>query len=190
MAIDTTKIEGYENMTVEEKIKALEGFDFETPTPDYTGYVKKELFDKTSSELAQAKKDLKARMSEEEIKKNETEALLAKYKEEAETLKKEKSISENKATLISIGYDDTLADETAKAMVEGDLATVLKNQQTLIESVKKIATGNAMAGVQNPNGKQGDGNKTITKEQFNAMSLAERQELFTKNKELYNELKN
>lgn len=184
--IDTTKIEGYENMTAEEKIKALESYTFEVP--DYSGYVKKDVFDKTASELAQTKKDLKARMSEEEIKKNETEALLARYKEEAETLKKEKEISENKAQLISIGYDDKLAGETAKAMVEGDIATVMKNQMTLIESVKKAAVGEAMASTVPPVGKPTDGNKTVSKEQFSKMSYAEMAELFRTNPELYESL--
>ena len=72
--IDTSKIEGYENMTAEEKVQALESFSI--ADPDYSGYVKKEVFDKTASELAQSKKDLKARMSDEEKQKVETEALL------------------------------------------------------------------------------------------------------------------
>ena len=33
MKLDLTKIEGYENMTPEEKLKALEGYD--VPDPDY-----------------------------------------------------------------------------------------------------------------------------------------------------------
>jgi hypothetical protein len=41
--IDVTKIEGYADMTPEEKLKALEGYD--VPDPDYSGYVKKDVFD-------------------------------------------------------------------------------------------------------------------------------------------------
>ena len=184
--IDTTKIEGYENMTAEEKVKALEEFSF--ADPDYTGYVKKEVFDKTASELAQSKKDLKARMSDEEKQKVETEALLKQYKEEAEPLKREKSISENKAKLISAGYDDTLATETATALVNGDIATVIKNQQVVIENIKKVSRGQAMASTTPPAGKATDGNKTVTKEQFENMSYRERNDLFNSNPDLYNEL--
>lgn len=185
-SIDTSKIEGYAEMTLEEKVAALEGYTF--ADPDYSGYVKKDVFDKTASELAKSKKDLKDRMSDEEKKQAETEALLAQYKEEAETLKKEKEIAANKATLISIGYDETLAGETATAMVNGDLATVLKNQQTLIENVKKIAKGEAMASTTPPAGKVTDGTKTVTKAQFDAMSYAQRAELYESNPDLYNEL--
>lgn len=185
-SIDTSKIEGYEAMTAEEKVKALEAYSI--ADPDYSGYVKKETFDKTASELAQAKKDLKARMSEDEVKKAEAEALLQKYREEAETLRKEKSISENKAKLISAGYDETLAAESAKALVEGDIATVLKNQQVVIENVKKIAKGEAMASTTPPAGKATDGTVTMTKDQFNNLSYAEMAALYDSNPDLYNQL--
>ena len=52
----TDKIEGYESMSAEEKLKALEGLDVE----DSTDYQKlKESFNKTSSEVADYKKKLK-----------------------------------------------------------------------------------------------------------------------------------
>ena len=51
--IDVSQIEGYESMSVEDKLKALEGF--EIPSPDFSGHVKKDLFDKTASELAALK---------------------------------------------------------------------------------------------------------------------------------------
>ena len=184
--IDTSKIEGYENMTDEEKVKALEAYTI--ADPDFSGYVKKDLFDKTASDLAKAKKDLKDRMTEEEVKKAEAEAELQKYKEQAESLLREKNIAENKAKFISLGYDDALATETAEALEKGDMATVFKNQQTVIENVKKIAKGEAMASTPAPAGKATDGGKTITKEQFDKMSYAEMAELYTSNPDLYNEL--
>jgi hypothetical protein len=184
--IDTTKIEGYESMTAEEKVAALENYSF--ADPDYSGYVKKEVFDKTASELSQTKKDLKARMSEDEVKKIETENLLKQYKEEAENLRKEKTIATNKADLIAIGYGDELATATAKAMVEGDVATVIKNQAFVIENVKKIAKGEAMASTTPPAGKANEGERTITKEQFKSMNMAERTELYQTNPELFAEL--
>lgn len=184
--IDTSKIEGYDTMTAEEKVSALEKFSF--ADPDFSGYVKKDVFDKTASELAQTKKDLKARMSEEEIAKAEHEAELNKYKEQALSLQREKNISENKAKFLSLGYDDTLAGETAEALEKGDFATVFKNQQVVIENVKKIAKGEAMASTPAPAGKATDGSKTVTKEQFKAMNIAQRTELYQTNRELYDEL--
>lgn len=184
--IDTSKIEGYENMTAEEKVKAFESFNI--PDPDYSGYVKKDIFDKTASELAQTKKDLKARMSEEEIRQKEAEAELNKYKEQALTLQKEKNIAANKAQFIAAGYDEALATESAEALEKGDFATVFKNQTTVIENVKKIAKGEAAANMPTPAGKADEGAKTVTKEQFDKMSVAEMTALYQNNPELYEKL--
>ena len=184
--IDTSKIEGYADMTAEQKVAALESFSM--PDPDYSGYVKKDVFDKTASELAQTKKDLKARMSEEERAKAEHDAELAEYKTKYEELQKEKNIAKNRAEFISAGYDEALAQETAEALEKGDYATVFKNQKAVIENVKKIAKGEAAAKIPTPAGKADEGAKTVTKEQFDNMGYAERNELFEKNRELYDEL--
>lgn len=184
--IDTSKIEGYADMTAEEKVEALEKYSF--ADPDYSGYVSKATFDKTASELAQTKKDLKARMTEEEIKAKEAEAELLKYKTEAEALRKEKNIASNKAQLISIGYDEALAEATAEAMENGDIATVIKNQASVLENAKKIAKGEAMASTTPPVGKANEGGKTISKDEFNKMSYAEMAELYQTNPDLYNSL--
>lgn len=183
--IDTSKIEGYEEMTPEDKVKALESFNL--PDPDYSGYIKKDTFDKTASELAQVKKDLKARMTEEEVKAQAAAEELEKYKTEAEALRREKNIANNKAQFISAGFDEALAQETAEALENGDFATVFKNQKTVIENVKKVAKGEAMAQTPTPAGKADEGSKVITKEQFDKMSLTERQALYQTNPELYKE---
>ena len=50
------QIENYEYMTVEEKVAALEAYE-----PDMSGFVAKSAFDKTASELADKKKQLRDR---------------------------------------------------------------------------------------------------------------------------------
>ena len=65
----TDKIQGYDKMTPEEKIAALEGY--ELTEPDYSGYVKKQVFDKTASELTDYKKQLREKLSADEIKARE-----------------------------------------------------------------------------------------------------------------------
>ena len=184
--IDTSTIEGYAEMTAEDKVKALESYNI--PDPDYSGYVKKDVFDKKASEASKLEKDLKARMTEDEVKEKERAEELERYKTEAETLRREKNIASNKAQLIGIGYDEALAQATAEAMESGDLATVIKNQQSVIENVKKVAKGEANASVVPPAGKPDEGGKTITKEQFKAMTFKERQALYQDNRELYEEL--
>ena len=119
MKIDTGKIQGYSTMTPEEKIKALEGL--ELAEPDYTGYVKKDTFDKTASELADTKRQLREKMSADEIKAKEEAEKQEKLQSEYDALLRKVNLSENKAKLIGLGYDEKLANDTAEAMLEGNL---------------------------------------------------------------------
>ena len=69
MKIDITKIEGYENLSVEERLKALEEYEI-----DITGYVSKSVFDKASSDLASYKKKYKDLLDSGVITEEEFEA--------------------------------------------------------------------------------------------------------------------
>ena len=142
--MDITKIEGYKpDMTAEEKLSLLE--KFEPPTPDYTGFIKKDAFDKTASELAEAKRQLKAKLSEDEQKELERAAAEEAIKAEIETLRREKTISESKSRFLGLGYDETLAAETAAALAEGDMDKVFANQAVHLETIKKSITASTLA---------------------------------------------
>jgi hypothetical protein len=168
--IDVTQIEGYAEMSAEDKLKALEGFDI--PDPDYSGYVKKDVFDKTASELAEKKKQLKDKMTEDEQKaqkeQEERDELQSKY----EMLLRKSEISENKAKLVALGYDEALADETAVAMFEGDTAKVFVNQKKHLDSVEKRVRADALKDTPKPT-PDGDSN-TMTLETFRKMTPSER----------------
>ena len=133
--IDIQKIEGFESMTPEEKIAALQGFDF--PDPDYSGYVKKELYDKAASDVAAWKKKHHDLLSEDERKQQEEAEKWANMEQELAGLKKEKTVSEYKAKLVSQGYDEGLATATAAAMESGDMATVFANNQKFLDGYAK-----------------------------------------------------
>ena len=184
MNIDTSKIEGYENMSAEDKVKALEALTL--PDPDYSGYVSKDVFDKKASEAASLSKQLKAHMTDEEKAKAESEARQKDLEEKYNALLTRTQIADNKASLIAIGYEEDLAEATAKALVEGDIATVIKNQQTVIAAAEKKAKGEAM--LKTPNPKNEVGNTSITKEQFENMSYAEMAELYKTDPETYKNL--
>lgn len=124
--IDITKIEGYEEMSAEEKLAALESF--ELPDPDYSGFVKKELFDKASSEIASYKKKEFERMTEEEAAKAKADEERAAMQARLEELERDKLINEYTAQFLGIGYDKELAKETAEALQKGDMQTVFLNQ--------------------------------------------------------------
>lgn len=170
MKLDLTKIEGYENMTPEEKLKALEGYD--VPDPDYSGYVKKDMYDKTASELAEKKKQLQAKLTEDEAAKQkeqeEREELQSKY----EKLLHENEVSKFKANLLGMGYDEKLASETAEAMANGETDKVFANQKKHLEAVEKKVRAEALKDTPKPTG-DGD-SKTMTLEKLRGMSPADR----------------
>lgn len=182
--IDVTQIEGYAEMSVEDKLKALEGFNL--PDPDYTGYVKKDLFDKTASELSSTKKQLKEKMTDDEAaklkEKEEREELQSKY----EKLLRESEIAKNKAKLIGLGYEEKLADETAEAMLNGDLDKVFANQKKHLDSVEKRVRAEALKDTPAPT-PDGD-SKTMTLEKFRKLSPQERHTYSVEHPEEYKEL--
>lgn len=138
--IDVSGIEGYTDMTAEEKVAALEGMEF--PEPDMTGWVKKDLFDKKASELAALKKSGKPSDADA--------AKIAALEGQVKTLTEDKQRSEYKAQLIAQGYDDELATATADAMTKGDMTTVFANQKSFLEKHDQTLTANAMKNTPKP----------------------------------------
>ena len=140
MSFDWTKVEGYrEDMTAEEKLSLLENMDTDpnpqpdpepdpasTPSkaPSREGMISKAQFDKVSKELAAAKRQLRAKMTNDEIEEERRRQEQEDMKLELETLRKEKTVSNHKASFLSQGYDEALADEAANAMADGDMETV------------------------------------------------------------------
>lgn len=164
--IDTSKIEGYESMTPEEKLAALEAF--EAPEPDYSGYVKKDLYDRTSSELSALKKQNKDKLSEEERlaqehkeKVESLEALVAEYK-------RDKAIADNKAKFIAQGYSEDLAEDTAKAMADGDTAKVFANMEKFLTDHDKALKAEMLKDTPKP--PAGDGSDGMTLEKLRKLS--------------------
>ena len=170
MKIDVSTIEGYEQMSAEEKLRALESLDIQI---DYTGYVKKDALDKATSEAASYKKQLRERQTAEETAKQELEERMQTIEAENKALKAEKQITEYTNSLLSIGYEGKLASATAKAMAEGDMATVFKNHASHISSVEQAIEARVMNSTSTP--PAGDGTRTRSKSDLAGMTLAEKQ---------------
>lgn len=99
----------------------------------------KNLNDKFSKELAEQKRQLKARMTAEEqeaaAKKEQDEAL---HKEVNDLRSKLARISATKRYM-QLGMDEALAEETAKAEIEGDMEQVTLNFKKHSENLTKAA---------------------------------------------------
>ena len=148
--IDTSKIEGYADMTAEEKLAALEGYDI--PEPDMKGFVTKAQFDKTASELASWKKKHNALAAQGENVQNAQNEEIETLKQTVAALQKNEKINAQTVQLTALGYDAELAKATATAMVDGDFSTVLLNQQKFITEHDKSYKAQLMGGTPKPVG--------------------------------------
>lgn len=181
--IDFSKIEGYSTMTAEEKLAALEALDI--PEPDYTGFVKKELLDKATSEAAGYKKQLRERMSEDEAAKAKAAEDMASVMAELESLRTEKAVSEYTAQFLGIGYSEELAKSTAVALQKGDMTTLFKNHAKFVVDREKTMKAELLKNTPTP--PAGDGAKGVSKEEFSKMNLAEKAKFAQENPERYKE---
>lgn len=140
--IDTNLIEGYADMTPDEKVAALEAYNHPDFDPKANGWIEKSKFDKVSSDLAALKKTAKPSTDDAEK--------IATLEATVKTLTEDKQRSEHKAKFLSLGYDDALATSTADAMVKGDMETVFANQKSFLEKHDKDLTATAMKNTPTP----------------------------------------
>lgn len=126
-----------EDLTVEEISAAIEKLDLVDRTSAIKGMVRKDTFDKTASELAGLKKQLRAKLSEEEQTKLEREARDKELMDELEELRKDKLLNQHVNRYLKLGYDEKLAQSTAEAMVAQDFDKVFANQQAFLAAREK-----------------------------------------------------
>jgi hypothetical protein len=183
--IDISKIEGYEAMSAEDKVKLLESFEYDDGASEIERY--KNAASKANSEAAEWKKKHNAQLSEDEKKKQETADYIAMLEKQNKELLEKETIATYKADLLKIGYSEELADATAKAFVSGDIAKAIKNQASFVDAQKKAVLADAVKETPVPPVDNGDG-KTLTKAEFSKMSLDEQMAVYEKTPDLYNEL--
>ena len=175
------QIENYENMTVEEKLAALEAYE-----PDMSGFVAKSAFDKTASELAAAKKSIREKMTEDEAKAakdaEDRAALEARVKE----LEHERAVNGYMAAYTAMGYDEKLAKASAEALATGDHKTVFENQKAFYAAKEKELRAEILKSTPTPDA--GAPTSGVTQKEFDSMGYKERVALFNENPELYNQL--
>lgn len=185
MKIDVSTIEGYAEMTAEQKLKALESF--EIAEPDYTGYVKKEQLDKATSEAADWKKKYHSKLSEDEQAEIARKQALEEMQTELESLRREKSVSSYTADYLSLGYDEALAKETAEAMADGDFKKVFANQKKFKTEFEKTLRTEILGETPRPSGT--GGTKNLTKAEFLKMPYEEQMKYIKDHPNYQSELK-
>lgn len=166
MQIDTSSIEGYAEMSAEDKVKALEAFQWDDNAAELERL--KNAVSKANGEAADWKKKHNALLSEDDQRKQQEEQVMNDLKSELETLRKEKTVSEYRAAFIEQGYDGELAESTAKALAEGDMKTVFANQakhKTAMEQKIRAELLKSTPGAEGNLGTGGKGGVSAVEEQ-------------------------
>lgn len=160
--ISTEGIEGFESMTAEQKVEAL--LKVEVPERvDLSGYIQKSQFDKVSSELAEAKKTIKSKMTEDEAAKAQADADRKALEDKYTELLRKSTIAEHTARFIAMpGYDEKLARETAEALFDGNMDKVFENQQKANAAYEKKLRAEMVKQDPKPDGAGGDDQKKGT----------------------------
>lgn len=135
--IDVTKIEGYESMSAEEKLAALEAYEFEEPAPATDAESKlKEALSRANGDAAEWKRKYRATLDDAKRAEEERAERDKARDEELEMLRKERTVSRLEAQYLAAGYSPELASASAKAQADGDTAAVIANQMKFIEETK------------------------------------------------------
>lgn len=125
--IDTSKIVGFDEMSAEDKVKALTEYEIETPDNGAEIARYKELISKANSEASKYRKLMNERPSNDD---------LATLKSEVETLRRDKTIADYTAQFIALGYTKELATDTAQRMADGDINAVFASQKVVNEAMQ------------------------------------------------------
>ena len=166
MKISTDSIQGFAEMSDADKVTALLGLDVPDPV-DLSGYVKKEVFDAKATEAANLSKQLKGKLTEDEAAAAEREAKWAEMETKLKELETEKTISTYKASYLAMsGFDEKLAEETAKALAEGDMKAVFANQQKANAAYEKKLRAEMVKQDPKPEGAGGGNEETNTAVEF------------------------
>lgn len=148
--IDISSIEGYAEMTAEEKLAALEAL--ELPEPDFTGWVKKDALDKVASEAATYRKQLREKMTAEEEKAEREAEERAALEARVQELERERTIHGYMSSYMSMGFEEPLAKSTAEALMAGDMDTFFENQRAFAVAREKALRAEILKSTPRPAG--------------------------------------
>lgn len=152
--IDTSKINGYAEMTAEQKLAALEAFEYEDGASEIERL--RGANAKANSEAAEWKRKHNALLSDDEKRKAEEEAKNKELEEKYNELLKRTTLADYKAKYLAMGYDEKLAADTASALVEGNMEKVFANGEKYRAEMEKKIKADVLRNTPKPNTSSGN----------------------------------
>lgn len=171
-----------EGMSLEDIEKALESIEMPS---DGSAEIERltTALSKSNSEAASYKKQLREKMSADEIKAKEEADKMEELQSKYDALLKESTISKYKARFLALGYEDALATEAAEAMANGDTEKVFAAQQKNLDAVEKKFNEEFVGKTPRPTGGSGKGKSA--EDILNITDSAERQSAIAENIDLF-----
>ena len=174
--IDVASIEGYADMSAEEKLAALEAYEYDDHSAEIADLGKyKDATDKATKEAAEYKKQLKALQEQQKTGNTKADDTIAQLQAQVAELTRQNTIASYAAQFTALGYDAELAQATAIATADGDVATVFENQRKFLEQHDKDTKASILKQTPKP-GQGGTGKQApaMTLEKFRKLSMQER----------------
>lgn len=188
---DTSKITDFDKMDADALRNLISGIDIPDDKSDEFAKLQAEYqkvkssFDKTASELADAKKREKASMTAEEAAKAERDNEMRELTEKYEALLKENTLSKHKASFVAFGLDEKAAEETAAALADGDYEKLFSNLGKYKSDFEKSIRADVIKSTPKPSD-AGGSEKYKTKDDILKITDArKRQEAIAANPELF-----
>lgn len=129
--------------------------------------------DKASSEAANYKKQLNARLSESERQEQERAEENERLQSELAELRKERDLSRLMKNFTVLGYSEQMAQEAAEAQYEGDTERMFEVQRKYKAELENSIKAQFMRGTPSPQGGQLSGGVPLTEAKIKSMSAAE-----------------
>ena len=191
--IDTSAIEGYADMSAEDKLAALESFEFDDNSEklaELSADVKryKDAQSKASSEAANYKRQLNEAMAKGTETQSEAEKQLADMQAQLKQLQHDKTVSEYSARLVGVGYSPELAAASAASLADGDADKVFENLSKFLEEHdKKLRAELAQKSIEPSKGNQNP-DEGMTRKKLISMTPLERNAFSMKHPEEFRKL--
>ena len=140
-----------DGMTIDELTEALKNVEM---PKDQSSEIErlKDAISKSNSEAKEWKDKYRSTLDDATKKAQEAEEESKRITERLAQLEKEKVIAGYKASYLAMGYDEALAEDTAKALADGNDEKLFENQRKHMEAVEKKAREEALRTSGRPGG--------------------------------------
>lgn len=183
--LDTSKIEGYAEMSAEDKIKALEELEIEDNSAEIERL--KTALSKSNSEAADYKRQLRTEKDKASEGATESEKKMAELEEQIKALQREKSVTERKASFIGLGMTEESALKASEAFTNGDSESFFAEIKSFLTEHDKTYKAELLKTTPRPDGEGGKA-PTMTLDAFRKLSPAERLKFHQEHPDEYNKL--